>query len=91
VTTAEPARTQPNEVLRHVKAVAPHLRIDTLKRALDVVQAMMTGQSVNLSVLSGHLPGKSSVEARKRCAERAFRDKQLTRELFLSLMFPSHP
>jgi len=91
VTTPEPARTQPNEVLRHVKAVASHLRIDTLKRALDVVQAMITGQSVNLSVLSGHLPGKSGLEAKKRRAERAFRDEQLTGELFLSLMLPLLP
>ncbi len=85
MTTPEPARTQPNEVLHHVKAVAPHLRIDTLKRALDVVQAMISGQSVNLSVLSDHLPGESSVEAKKRRAERAFRDEQLSGELFLGL------
>jgi len=91
VTTPEPARTQPNEVLRHVKTLASHLRIDTLKRALDVVQAMITGQSVNLSVLSGHLPEESSVEAKKRRAERAFRDEQLTGELFLSLMLPLLP
>ncbi|WP_189091617.1 IS4 family transposase, partial [Deinococcus ruber] len=53
--------------------------------------AMITGQSVNLSVLSGHLPGESSVEAKKRRVERAFRDEQLTGELFLSLMLPLLP
>jgi len=67
------------------------LRIDTLKRALDVVQAMIIGQSVNLSVLSGHLLGESSVEAKKRRAERALRDEQLTGELFLSLILPLLP
>ncbi|WP_229776086.1 transposase, partial [Deinococcus ruber] len=53
--------------------------------------AMITGQSVNLSVLSGHLPGERSVEAKERRVERAFRDEQLTGELFLSLMLPLLP
>jgi hypothetical protein len=49
VTTPEPARFHPNEVLRRFKALVPHLRIDTLNRLVDVVQAMITGQTVNLS------------------------------------------
>jgi len=91
VTTPELGRTQPAELLHHVKTLASHLRIDTLKRALDVVQAIITEQSVNLSVLSDHSPGESSVEAEKRRAKRALRDEQRTCKVFLSLMLPLLP
>lgn len=91
VTTPDPARFQPNEVLRRLKALNPHLRIDTLKRMVDVVQAMITGQTVNPRALCAHLPGKSSHDAKKRRVERAFRDEQLTEEVFLSLILSLLP
>jgi len=51
---------------------------------VDVVQAMITGQPVNLSALCAHLSGESSHDAKKRRVERAFRDEQLTDDVFLS-------
>ncbi|XLE15319.1 IS4 family transposase (plasmid) [Deinococcus altitudinis] len=91
MTTPEPARFQPDEILRRFKTLVPHLRTDTLKRVVDVVQAMITGQTVNLSALCAHLPGTSSHDAKKRRAERALRDEQLTEEVFLSLLLPLLP
>ncbi len=58
---------------------------------VDVVQAMITGQTVNLSALCAHLPGNSSHDAKKRRAERAIRDEQLTEEVFLSLLLSLLP
>jgi hypothetical protein len=58
---------------------------------VDVVQAMITGQTVNLSVLCVHLPGNSTHDAKKRRVERAFRDEQLTGEVFLSLLLSLLP
>ena len=91
MTTPEPARFQPSEVLRRFKALAPHLRIDTLGRLVDVVQAVITSQTVNLSALCAHLPGNSSHDAKKRRAERAVRDEQLTEEVFLALLLSLLP
>ena len=47
---------------------------------------MITGRSVNLSALCIHLPGDTTHDAKKRRAERACRDPQLTEEVFLSLL-----
>ena len=58
---------------------------------VDVVQEMITGRTVNLSALCVHLPSDSTHDAKKRRAERAFRDEQLTDEVFLSLLLSLLP
>lgn len=86
-----PASPQATELTAHFKTCVPTLRIDTLQRAVDVVLAMITAQSVNHRDLGPHLPGSSSPEAKKRRVERAVHDEQLTAQVFLALLLVQLP
>lgn len=88
---SSPAHPHSNELVAHFKALVPTLRIDTLQRLLDIILAMMTAQSVNHHKLSPHMPGTSSVEAKKRRVERGVNDEPLTMRVFLALIFSHIP
>ncbi|MFC3859215.1 hypothetical protein ACFOPQ_00320 [Deinococcus antarcticus] len=60
--TKEPAARQTIPLIEHFKAHAPQLRIDTRQRAVDVILAMTTASSVNVSNLTSHLPGLCSTD-----------------------------
>lgn len=89
--TSAPAFPHSTELTAHFKSVVPFLRIDTLQRLIDVILAMITAQSVNHHRLSPHMPGKSSVEAKKRRVERGVGDTQLTMQVFLALILSHLP
>jgi hypothetical protein len=91
VTTSKPADLQRSELTRHFKACMPFLRHDTLQRVVDIVLAMVTARSVNLSDLCAHLPGASSIDEKKRRVERGCRDPQLTEPVFLALLLALLP
>ena len=57
----------------------------------DIVFAMVTARSVNQSDLCAHLPGMSSIEAKKRRVERGCRDPQLTEPVFLAFLLALLP
>ncbi|GGS11818.1 hypothetical protein GCM10008960_42050 [Deinococcus sedimenti] len=78
MTIPEPADLQRTELTRHFKACVTFLRYDMLQRVVDVLFAMVTAKSVNQSDLCAHLPGVSSIDAKKRRGERGCRDPQLT-------------
>lgn len=86
-----PAHPHTTELTQHFKALIPTLRIDTLQRLIDIMLAMITAQSVNHHKLSAHMPGKSSVEAKKRRVERGVGDEQLTMQTFLALILSHIP
>ncbi|MFC6665183.1 transposase [Deinococcus radiopugnans] len=52
---------------------------------------MVTARSVNQSDLCAHLPGMSSIEAKKRRVERGCRDPQLTESVFLAFLLALLP
>jgi len=87
----KPAASQAPELTAHFKACVPSLRIDTHQRAVDVVLAMIMAQSVNHRDLGPHLPGTSTLEAKKRRVERAVHDEQLTAQVFLALLLVHLP
>lgn len=89
--TSNPASPHSSELALHFKALVPTLRIDTLQRLLDIILAMIAAQSVNHHKLSPHMPGKSSVEAKKRRVERGVSDEQLTMQVFLALILSHIP
>ncbi|UQN08098.1 hypothetical protein M1R55_18595 (plasmid) [Deinococcus sp. QL22] len=76
--TSSPASPHSTELAADFKRTVPFLRIDTLQRLIDMVLAMITAQNVNHLNLSPHMPGTSSVEAKKRRVERGVGDEQLT-------------
>lgn len=86
-----PAYPHSSELALHFKALVPTLRIDTLQRLLDITLAMITAQSVNHHKLSPHMPGISSVEAKKRRVERGINDEQPTMQVFLALILSHIP
>jgi hypothetical protein len=86
VKSTESASQQATALTRHFKAHASHLRIDTLQRLIDVVLAMIAAKSVNHHDLSAHMPGISTPEAKKRRADRTFRDEQLDMGLFMAFL-----
>ncbi len=79
--TTESAAQQATALTQHFKAHASHLRIDTLQRLIDVLLAMIAARSINHHDLSAHMPGISMPQAKKRRADRTFRDEQLDMEL----------
>ena len=91
MTIPEPADLQRTELTRHFKACVPFLRHDTLQRVVDVIFAMVTARSVNQSDLCAHLPGASSLDAKKRRVERGCRDPQLTGPVFLAFLLALLP
>jgi hypothetical protein len=91
VTTPKPADLQRTELTRHFKACVPFLRHDTLQRVVDIVLAMVTSRSVNHSDLCAHLPGASSIDAKRRRVERGCRDPQLTEPVFLAFLLALLP
>ena len=52
---------------------------------------MVTARSVNQSDLCAHLPGGSSLDAKKRQVERGCRDPQLTGPVFLAFLLALLP
>ncbi len=62
------------------------LRHDTLQRVVNVIFVIVPARRVNQSELCAHLPGTSSIEAKKRRAERGCRDPQLTESVFLAFL-----
>lgn len=86
-----PAYPHTTELALHFKAIVPTLRIDTLQRLIDIILAMITAKSVNHHNLSSHMPGKSSVDAKKRRVERGVSDEQLTMQVFLALILSHVP
>lgn len=91
MTTPKPADLQRTELTHHFKACVPFLRHDTLQRVVDVIFAMVTARSVNQSDLCAHLPGASSIEAKRRRLERGCRDPQLTESVFLAFLLALLP
>ncbi|MFC6667439.1 hypothetical protein ACFP9V_20240 [Deinococcus radiopugnans] len=91
MTTPKPADLQRSELTRHFKACVLFLRHDTLQRVVDIVFAMVTARSVNQSDLCAHLPGTSSIEAKKRRVERGCRDPQLIEPVFLAFLLALLP
>ena len=91
MTIPEPADLQRTELTRHFKACVPFLRHDTLQRVVDIVLAMVTARSVNHSDLCAHLPGASSIDAKRRRVERGCRDPQLTEPVFLAFLLALLP
>ncbi len=57
----------------------------------DIVFAMVTARRVNQSDMCAHLPGASSIEAKKRWVERGCRDPQLTEPVFLAFLLALLP
>ena len=86
-----PAFPHSTELAADFKRTVPFLRIDTLQRLIDIVLAMITAQNVNHLKLSPHMPGNSSVEAKKRRVERGVGDEQLTMKVFLALILTRIP
>lgn len=80
-----------NRTHRPGKTCVPALWIDTFQRAVDVVLAIITAQSVNHRDLSPHLLGTSSPEAKTRRVPRAVHDDQLTAQVFLALLLVHLP
>ena len=91
MTIPKPADLQRTELARHFKACVPFLRHDTLQRVVDIILAMVTARSVNHSELCPHLPGVSSLDAKKRRVERGCRDPQLTESVFLAFLLALLP
>lgn len=91
VKSTESASQQATALTRHFKAHAGHLRIDTLQRLVDVLLAMIAARSVNHHDLSAHLPGVSTPQAKKRRADRTFRDDQLDMDFFIALLVAHLP
>ena len=91
MSSPNPADLQRTELTRHFKARMPILRHDTLQRVVDVIFAMVTARSVNQSDLCAHLPGASSIDAKKRRVERGCRDPQLTESVFLAFLLALLP
>ncbi len=89
--TSSPAFPHSTELAADFKRTVPFLRIDTLQRLIDIVLAMITAQNVNHLKLSPHMPGNSSVEAKKRRVERGVGDQQLTMKVFLALILTRIP
>ena len=91
MTSPKPEGLQRTELTRHFKACVPFLRNDTLQRVVDIILAMVTARSVNQSDLCAHLPGTSSIEAKRRRVERGCRDPQLTEPVFLAFLLALLP
>jgi hypothetical protein len=91
VTSPKPEGLQRTELTRHFKACAPFLRHDTLQRVVAVIFAMVTARSVDQGDLCAHLPGASSIEAKRRRVERGCRDPQLTESVFLTFLLALLP
>ncbi|MEO0814965.1 MAG: IS4 family transposase, partial [Myxococcota bacterium] len=53
---------------------------------MDVLLAMIAARSVNHHDLSAHMPGISTPQAKKRRADRTFRDEQLDMSFFIALL-----
>ena len=84
--STESAVQQATALNGHFRAHASHLRIDTLQRLIDVLLAMIAARSVNHHGLSPHMPGLSTPRAKKRRADRTFRDDQLDMGFFTALL-----
>ena len=89
--TSFTAHPQGTELAQHFKVLAPFLRIDTIRRFVDTVLAIISAQSVTQSDLAPNMPRNSSIEAKSRRVERTMQDSQLTADLFLILMLTQLP
>ncbi len=58
---------------------------------MDIIHAMVTARKVNQSELCAHLPGASSIDAKRRRLERGCREPQLTESFFLAFLLALLP